>query len=138
MPESIHVPALTVLVVEDEYLIREGIVSYLEEAGCVVIEAETGERAIEICKSNVPVDVLFTDIQLPGAASGFDVAETFRASHSDMPVMYVSGYVGGRERCVPDSLFFQKPYQATAILKACREFGTLRRQQSTSSALAAC
>jgi len=38
---------------------------------------------------------------------------------------------------VPDSLFFQKPYQATAILKACREFGKLRRQQSTSSALAA-
>ena len=56
MPESIHVPALTVLVVEDEYLIREGIVGYLEEAGCVVIEAETGERAIEICKSKVLVD----------------------------------------------------------------------------------
>jgi CheY-like chemotaxis protein len=118
--------------------VREGIVGYLEEAGCVVIEAETGERAIEICKSSVLIDVLFTDIQLPGAASGFDVADNFRATHSDMPIMYVSGNAGGRERCVADSLFFQKPYQAAAILKACHEFGKLLRRQSASAALAAC
>jgi CheY-like chemotaxis protein len=119
MSESHYIPAITILVVEDEYLVREGIVGFLQDAGCAVVEAATGERAIDICNSGVRVDVLFTDIQLPGAASGFDVAETFRAARADMPVMYVSGNSGSRERCVAGSLFFQKPYRATEILTAC-------------------
>jgi len=112
-------PVLTILVVEDEYFVREGIVGYLKDAGCTVVEAATGERAIEICRSGTPVDVVLTDIQLPGAATGFDVAETFRACRADMPIMYVSGNIANRERCVADSLFFEKPYRATEILTAC-------------------
>lgn len=112
---------MTVLVIEDEFLVLEGIVGYLQDAGCTVIEAATGESAIAVCSSGVTVDVVFTDIQLPGAASGFDVAETFRAVHADMPVMYASGYSGNRDRCVAGSTFFEKPYQATRILNACRQ-----------------
>jgi CheY-like chemotaxis protein len=119
--------AITILVVEDEYFVREGIVGYLKDAGCAVVEAATGERAIEICRSGTPVDVVLTDIQLPGAANGFDVAETFRASRSDMPIMYVSGNAANRERCVAGSLFFQKPYRATEILSACRRFNNQPR-----------
>jgi CheY-like chemotaxis protein len=106
-------------VVEDEYFVREDIVSYLRDAGCAVVEAETGEHAIDICKSGVPVDVVFTDIQLPGSASGFDVAITFRAAVADIPVVYASGNSGNRDRSVTDSLFFSKPYQSSEILTAC-------------------
>jgi CheY-like chemotaxis protein len=119
MSESNRVPVITILVVEDEYFVRQGIVSYLHDAGCAVVEAETGERAIDICKSSVPVDVVFTDIQLPGSASGFDVAETFRAARADIPVVYASGNSGNRDRCVAGSLFFGKPYQSSEILTAC-------------------
>jgi len=50
MSESEHI-AVTVLVVEDECLVREDIVDYLQHSGCAVIEAESGERAIDICNS---------------------------------------------------------------------------------------
>jgi len=119
MSQSNRVPAITILVVEDEYFVREDIVSYLRDAGCAVVEAETGERAIDICKSGVPIDAVFTDVQLPGSASGFDVAETFRAAVADIPVLYASGNSGNRDRCVAGSLFFGKPYQSSEILTAC-------------------
>jgi hypothetical protein len=89
--QSNLVPAITILVVEDEYFVREDIVSYLRDAGCAVVEAKTGEHAIDICKSGASVDAVFTDLQLPGSASGFDVAETFRAAVADIPVVYASG-----------------------------------------------
>jgi CheY-like chemotaxis protein len=117
--ESNRFPAITILVVEDEYFVREDIVSYLHDAGCAVVEAETGECAIDICKSGVPIDVVFTDVQLPGLASGFDVAETFRAAVADIPVVYTSGNSGNRDRCVVGSLFFGKPYHSSEILTAC-------------------
>jgi CheY-like chemotaxis protein len=106
-------------VVEDDYFVREDMVTYLHDAGCAVVEAETGERAIDICKSGVPVDLVFTDVQLPGSANGFDVAETFRAARADIPVVYASGNSGNRDRRVAGSLFFGKPYRASEILTAC-------------------
>jgi CheY-like chemotaxis protein len=126
MSESEHI-AVTVLVVEDECLVREDIVDYLQHSGCAVIEAESGERAIDICNSGTPVDVVFTDIQLRGAANGFDVADAFRAAHADIPIMYVSGNTGGQDRCVAGSLFFQKPYRAAEILNACLQLNYLAR-----------
>jgi CheY-like chemotaxis protein len=103
-----------------------------------VLEAATGERAIDICKSGMAVDVVFTDIQLPGSSSGFDVAETFRAAHADMPIMYASGYSGNRDRCVAGSLFFEKPYKANQILNACLQFRDRRDYAATASNLARC
>jgi CheY-like chemotaxis protein len=119
MSQSNRVPAISILVVEDEYFVREDIVSYLHDAGCAVVEAETGEHAIDICKSGVPVDVVFTDVQLSGSASGFDVAESFRAAVADIPVVYTSGNSSNRDRSVAGSLFFGKPYQSSEILSAC-------------------
>ena len=113
MSQSNRVPAITILVVEDEYFVRENIASYLRDAGCTVVEAETGEHAIDICKSGAPIDAVFTDVQLPGSASGFDVAEAFRVAVAmDIPVVYASGNLGNRDRCVADSLFF---WQALSI-----------------------
>jgi CheY-like chemotaxis protein len=126
MSESERI-GVTVLVVEDECLVREGIVGYLQDCGCAVLEAESGERAIDICNSGTPVDVVFTDIQLPGSANGFDVAEAFRAAHADIPIMYVSGNSAGQDRCVAGSLFFEKPYRAAEILNACLELNYLAR-----------
>lgn len=65
-------PSGVVLVVEDEWLIRDEIVSWLRQAGWEVLEASTGEGAVG------PIDVLITDIQLAGYLSGWDVAGAFR------------------------------------------------------------
>lgn len=111
--------ATVVLVVEDEFLVRDDIASYLRDAGCMVVEAGTGERALVLCHSRMPVDVLFTDINLGGTVTGWDVAEAFRAARADIPVVYTSGNVE-RDRCVPDSVFLSKPYRPRDVLSACR------------------
>jgi CheY-like chemotaxis protein len=80
---------MKVLLVEDEALVRMMAVETLEDAGFEVIEAATGEEAIEACKTH-HADVLFTDIRLPGELSGWDVAEHCRAQHPDLPVIYAT------------------------------------------------
>ena len=65
--------AMTILAVEDEFFVRQDIASFFQDAGWVVVEAESGYRAIAICRSDMPIDVLFTDIQL----IGWEVAEAF-------------------------------------------------------------
>ena len=67
------------LVVEDEWLVRDVIVSYLKEAGWGGAEASTGESAIGLLENTPKIDVLVTDIQLAGDLSGWDVAEAARA-----------------------------------------------------------
>jgi two-component system, response regulator PdtaR len=111
--------AMVILVVEDEWLLREGIADYLQDAGCVVIQAETAERAIDICRSDTPVDILFTDIRLDGSGTGWEVAEAFRDARGDAPVIYASGNPVEPARCVSGSVYFDKPYRPADILRAC-------------------
>ena len=112
-------PSGVILVVEDEWLVRDVIVSYLKEAGWEVLEASTGESAIGLLENTPKIDVLVTDIQLAGDLSGWDVAEAARAVIPEVPVIYASGNLVDRSRAVANSLFFSKPYRAAAIIEAC-------------------
>jgi CheY-like chemotaxis protein len=114
---------LTVLVVEDEWLLREVIGTYLRDAGCRVIEAESGETALAMLHDGAAVDVVFTDIRLTGDVNGWDVGEAARVTHGNIPVIYASGYSISPPRQVTGSLFFSKPYDPEAVLKACRALG---------------
>ena len=112
--------ALVVLVVEDEFLVRCNIACSLQEAGYLVVEAGSGEEAIALCNSETSIDMLFTDVNLGGPASGWDVAECFRAARPDVPVVYTSGKSINPGRCVPGSVFVTKPYQNGEILDVCQ------------------
>ncbi len=109
-----------ILVVEDDIFMRFDIASCLQEAGYAVLEAASGENAIALCNSGIPIDIVFTDINLSGAASGWDVAECFRMQRSDVPVLYTSGEAIDPHRCVARSAFVAKPYQHVDILRACQ------------------
>jgi CheY-like chemotaxis protein len=109
-----------VLVIEDEVFLRLNIVSCLQEAGYAVVEAATGEEAIGLCHSNTSIDLVFTDVNLGGHASGWDVAECFRTVRPGVPVVYTSGRSLDAGRCVGGSTFVPKPYDESDILKACR------------------
>ena len=112
---------MNILVVEDEFLVRETIVEELREAGFDVVEAATGEEAMRLCDR---VDVLFTDIRLPGSLTGWDIAENCRAAHPNIPVIYATGYSHVEPRRVPGSVFFRKPYRAAQVIKAIRDLTT--------------
>ena len=109
-----------VLLVEDEFFVRYDIATCLRDAGYVVVESASGEQAIALCRSQTSIDMVFTDINLGGAVSGWEVAECFRSEQPDVPVLYTSGRVVDAERCVPGSVFVAKPYQPDDILNACQ------------------
>jgi CheY-like chemotaxis protein len=113
--------SLVVLIVEDEFFVRCNLADCLRDGGWVVMEAATADDAMAMCKAGMAVRVLITDIQLNASATGWDVAEAFRASSSDTAVIYTSAHSGDWTRSVPNSLYFAKPYQTTDVLKACRQ-----------------
>jgi response regulator RpfG family c-di-GMP phosphodiesterase len=79
-------PPVSVLLVEDEPLIREFVVEALRDAGYHVIHASTGEEALDLCKRHV-ADVLVTDVRLPGNIDGWQIAERCRESDPELPVL---------------------------------------------------
>ena len=113
----------TVLVVEDEWLVRDDIATTLRGAGWHVLEAGTAEGAMEVLAQSSRVDILFTDIKLGGPISGWDVAEAGRASKPEMAVLYTSGNSSDRSRSVTGSRFVDKPYNVADVLRACQAFG---------------
>jgi len=113
--------ALHILVVEDEWIVRTVIADFLRAQGHVVVEAATGEEALELIAAREPaIEALVTDIGLGGRLSGWDVAEAFRTVKPDSPVVYASGQPPDERRRVSGSMFFGKPYDPHNILKACK------------------
>lgn len=82
----------TVLVVEDEALLRLIIVDELQEAGFDVVEASDGSEALDALNSCDGIDLLFTDIRMPGPLNGWDVAEQARNMRPGIPVIYATGF----------------------------------------------
>ncbi len=110
----------TVLIVEDEDLVREIAVVEFEEAGYRVIEAPSGEAALAHLAAE-RVDVLFTDIRLPGTVDGWGVARRARELNLRLPVIYASGFPGDTFDVVPGGRFVRKPYLPTAVVKLANE-----------------
>ena len=78
---------------------RYDIAGCLREAGYAVIESESGEEALALCKSGISIGMIVTDINLGGSASGWDVAKRFRSEQPDMLVVYISGEQFDRTLC---------------------------------------
>jgi CheY-like chemotaxis protein len=114
-------PAPRVLIVEDEFLVRDMIVYELELAGFEVIHAGSAEEGLALLKPADPLDLLFTDIRLPGM-NGWQLAERVRAARPQVPVVYASGYAE-RAEAVARSKFLQKPYLPSQVLQAAAELG---------------
>ena len=101
-----------VLVVEDEIFIRLDVSEALRTAGFEVIEAESADDAVGFMEAGEPVDVVFTDVQLPGLLDGLDLANMMRATHPSLVVVITSGNLTkGAEANRIGRLFVPKPYQ---------------------------
>jgi PAS domain S-box-containing protein len=81
----------TVLVVEDEDSVRMLIVEALAELGYRALQASNGDGALVHIKSQTPIELLITDVGLPGL-NGRQVAEIARKTRPDLPVLFVTGY----------------------------------------------
>jgi PAS domain S-box-containing protein len=82
----------TVLVIDDEPLVRMLVTDVLRELGYAVIEADDGPSGLKILRSAVRIDLLITDIGLPGGLDGGQVAEAARKLRPTLKVLYITGF----------------------------------------------
>ena len=110
-----------VLVVEDEPLVRDSIVLELEDAGFEVMTAENGDEASCILPKMRRINLLLTDIRMPGRINGWHLAEMARCRRPNLPVIYTSAFTPQPASKVEGSVFLAKPYRIDEILKAIEE-----------------
>lgn len=116
----------TILVVEDEAPVRRLAVGALQWCGFHVIEAATGAEALALWEAHHhEIQLLITDVAMPGGLSGVDLAQRCRARNPTLPIVITSGYnqeaVSFGDGCWDDIRFLPKPYSMAGLAKAARE-----------------
>jgi len=117
----------TILVVEDEPIVRELVRAILRRAGYRVVEAASGAAGINAWReAGGRIDLVLTDVVMPGGMSGRELAELLQRQQPGLPVILFSGYsadFAGRELSLTDrQSFLQKPATPQQILNAVRNF----------------
>lgn len=112
--------SLTVLLVEDNGLVREDLASEFRLERWTVLEAATGARAIEWLHEITSIDLIVTDIRLADAMTGWEVAEVARELYATIAVVYTSGASTRGDRQVAKSIFLAKPVTPPEVMLACR------------------
>ncbi|MGB2636866.1 MAG: PAS domain S-box protein [Candidatus Acidiferrum sp.] len=109
----------TILLVESDKPLRELACTLLQAAGYLVVEAQDAQAALDILHSSTPVDLLFTDVIMPGK-SGPELAAEARLLRPNLPLLFMSGYSGNLITAgsapLPESNFLQKPFTRQALL----------------------
>lgn len=120
----------TVLVVEDEVLIRLAVADYLRACGYRVLEASTGEEAQTIFGNDQRIEVLLADIDLGRGMSGFELARWARAQHPGVRVLLTSGVARMAQSAgtLCDLPLLKKPYPHEQLAEEIRRrLGAMRR-----------
>ena len=117
-PSAKRALQIHILLVEDEFLISEWVTEALTEQGFAVVTVTNAIDALR-CLTSGPVDVLFTDVNLPGAMDGAALARRARELLPELPVVYASARMGMHDSSarVPDSVFVPKPYAPAYVGK---------------------
>ena len=116
----------TILVVEDEVVIREMAQTLLEELGYKILLAENGREAMEVWERNhESIDLLLTDMVMPEGVSGMELAEQLLAQKPGLKVVFASGYtvdeVSEEFLARNNARFLQKPYNRASLSRAVRQ-----------------
>jgi CheY-like chemotaxis protein len=113
----------SILIVEDEVLTSEYLEFVLEKAGYEAIPAGSAEEAIAVLEHRDDVDLVVTDINLPGGLTGLQLAALVRNRWPSMHIIIVTGYSAPKSEEIPlGSLFVPKPYTAQKMIEAVRHF----------------
>lgn len=118
-PDAAEQP--TVLVVEDEVLVRLSIAEHLRECGFTVAEAGNGEEAKALILAGLEVDLVFSDINMPGDVDGIALASWLKDEGIDAPVVLTSGeqtmLEAAQAACANVHIFISKPYPEVKLVE---------------------
>jgi len=108
---------VVVLVVEDELFVRLMAVDAIEDAGYVAVEAEDADAALALLGRRDDINILFSDIKMPGSLDGLGLAAAVRERWPAMSIILTSGHLYRSDLDMPASVpFLQKPYRAGALI----------------------
>ncbi len=110
---------------EDDVLVRETAVRQLSALGYTVIDASTGADALRILDETPDIDLLFTDVVMPGGLTGPDVAKAALARRPTLKILFVSGYtdnaMADQGWLDTEMLLLQKPYRRADLAAKVRK-----------------
>lgn len=104
-----------ILLVEDEFLIRFMLGDALRDAGYTVLEASNGQEGLALLQSGQMVDLMITDVRMPGEMDGMELTRRSKEMALARPVIVCSGHLTPSES-EPADAFFAKPYSADALI----------------------
>ncbi len=113
---QIHAPAQTILFVEDEPLIRMDMAEFLRECGYRVHEAATANEAVEALQAKFAIDLVFTDINLPGGMNGLELADWILSHRPGVKTLITTGRPLERGAQPIAVAFLAKPYTGRTLL----------------------
>jgi DNA-binding NtrC family response regulator len=109
----------TILVVEDEILIRMSAVATLQDAGFSVLEAQNSAEALEILTRHPEVSIMVTDVRMPGLMDGLALVAQVRTDHPDIRSIVVSGHTSAMQASDAGAMgFLPKPYMSETMVQA--------------------
>ncbi|HTG08072.1 MAG TPA: PAS domain S-box protein [Bradyrhizobium sp.] len=115
----------TILVVEDDPFVRSSVILRVESLGYKVVLAVDGREAVMKLRTNPEIDMLFTDIVMPGGMSGWEVAELAQQMRPGLPTVFTSGYaleaLVDQGRAPMKSIVLTKPYRKAELAHRLRE-----------------
>ena len=115
----------TILVVEDDPFVRSSVILKVESLGYKVALAVDGREAVMKLRTNPEIDMLFTDIVMPGGMSGWEVAELAQQMRPGLPTVFTSGYaleaLVDQGRAPMKSIVLTKPYRKAELAHRLRE-----------------
>jgi PAS domain S-box-containing protein len=114
-----------VLVIDDDPTVRMLVAEVLADLGYAVIEAPDGPAGLKVLDSDAPLDLLITDVGLPGGMNGRQVADAARVKRPDLKVLFITGYaenaVIGKQRLGTGMFVMTKPFQLDILAQRIRE-----------------
>jgi CheY-like chemotaxis protein len=122
---------MVILLVDDDAAVRATVLMQLERLGYAVREADGAQAALQIINSADKIDLLFTDIIMPGDMNGKELAIEARRQRPNLPILFTSGFPGTAQH---DGIAFdehdvllRKPFRRQDLARAVREVLTTRR-----------
>jgi CheY-like chemotaxis protein len=106
----------TILLVEDEVLVRMSLAEELRSAGYVVLEASNADEALDVLRSQ-RVRVVISDIRMPGRLDGVELARAIRAQHPEIKIVLASAESFSASHWADHDGFFLKPYDARRLIE---------------------
>lgn len=114
-----------ILLVDDDDFVRRYAEEALVQLGYRVVAAASGPQALEALESNSDIELLFTDIVMPGGMNGRELVTAARRIHPGIRVLYTSGFMSSEivrlTRLDPEARLLEKPYRRSQLAQAVRD-----------------